>query len=169
MSSSEEHGIRVDIAQMAAKFLENWKHYVFQSLLATVTIVVVLVLLTLENAVIVAAVGASTFIVFAMPRNITAKTRNLFGGHMIGLVSGSLCHCIPHGSSPAAIVVYGFAVGVSIFLMVVLDMEHPPAAGTALGTVIAGFSWSVGAAVVTTALVLAIVHRFCGRWIKDLV
>ena len=167
--SSEEQALRRNFGQMGKEFREHWKHYVLQSLLATATIAVVLVFLTLENAVIVASVGASTFIVFAMPKNITAKPRNLIGGHMAGMLVGSMFHFIPHALPMAAVIVYAAAVGVSIFLMVVLDMEHPPASGTTLGVVISGFSWGVGAAVLTATVILSLVHRFCNRWIRDLV
>jgi hypothetical protein len=60
-------------------------------------------------------------------------------------------------------------VGISMFLMVALDMEHPPASGTALGVAIGGFSIMVMVAVLTSAVVLSLAHHYLKRYLKDLV
>lgn len=154
---------------VSRKLKRNWKHYVFQSLLATVSIAIVLFFLTLENAVIIASIGASTFIVFAMPKSVAAKSKNIIGGHVIGIIVGSLCSLIPHTSSLVSVFVYAIAVGISIFIMVVVDMEHPPASGATLGVAITGFTWGVTIAVMTAAIILSLIHRYFKRHIKDLV
>lgn len=140
----------------------------FQSLFAALAIFIVLLFLGLQNAVIIASIGATVFIVFAMPKGITAKPRNIIGGHSVGLIAGSLCALIPHPSFLYAIIVYSFTVGLSIFIMVVTDTEHPPASGTALGVVIRGFSLNVTIAVVTSAIILSLIHHFFKRYLKDL-
>jgi hypothetical protein len=61
----------------------HWRQYVLQSLYATMAVFLVLLLLHMQRAVIIASIGASAFIVFAMPQSITAKRRNLVGGHVI--------------------------------------------------------------------------------------
>ena len=129
----------------------------------------VLWFLTLENVVVVASIGASSFIVFAMPKSITAQARNVIGGHLVGLLSGSLCALIPQPDFMISILVYSLAVGISIFIMVVIDVEHPPASGTALGAAITGFSWHVAIAIVTAIIVLSAIHRYANRFIRDLV
>jgi CBS-domain-containing membrane protein len=68
-----------------------WKNYFYQSFLATVVVFIVLLLLNMEHAVVIASIGATAFIVFTMPRNITTAPRRVIGGHLIGLFSGSLC------------------------------------------------------------------------------
>ncbi|MHA1505856.1 MAG: HPP family protein [Candidatus Asgardarchaeia archaeon] len=145
-----------------------WKNYVFQSLLATLTVFLVLLLLSIEHAVIIASIGATSFIVFAMPKNITARPRNVIGGHMVGLFSGSLFSLIPQTSFIFSITLYSFAVGLSIFMMVVTDTEHPPAAGTALGVVVRGFSLNVAIAVITSSLILSAVHHLLRPLLRDL-
>jgi len=122
----------------------------------------------MEHAVVIASIGATAFIVFTMPRNITAAPRRVIGGHLIGLFSGSLCALIPHSSILPSIVVYSLAVGISILLMVALDVEYPPAGGTALGVAITGFSPNVMIAVLTSSIVLSLAHRFCKKFLKDL-
>lgn len=156
------------ITEMIKKFKLSWKNYVFQSLFATLVIFIVLLFLSLQEAVIIASIGATAFIVFAMPKNIAAKSRNIIGGHLTGLISGSLCALIPHPSFLPSIVVYSLAVGLSIFIMVVTDTEHPPASGTALGVAIRGFSLNVTIAVITSAIILSLVHHYFKRYLKDL-
>ena len=150
------------------EFKRLWKNYLYQSFLATIVVFIVLLLLNMEHAVVIASIGATAFIVFTMPRNITAAPRRVIGGHLIGLFSGSLCALIPHSSIFPSIIVYALAVGVAIFLMVALDAEHPPAGGTALGVAITGYSPSVVIAVLTSSIVLSLAHRFSKRFLKDL-
>jgi CBS-domain-containing membrane protein len=64
--------MRRSVLKMIEEFRHYWKHYVLQSLFATVAVFVVLCSLSLQNAVIIASLGASTVIVFAMPDSITA-------------------------------------------------------------------------------------------------
>ncbi|MEA3475081.1 MAG: HPP family protein [Candidatus Cloacimonadota bacterium] len=66
-----------------------------------------------------------------------------------------------------SILVYSLAVGLSIFVMVVIDTEHPPASGTALGIVITGFSLNATIAVITSAIVLSLVHHFFKPYLRD--
>lgn len=161
--------IRRHWARIRADFPGRWKNYLYQSFLAMVVVFIVLLSLTLENAVVIASIGATAFIVFTMPKNITAQSRRVIGGHIIGLLSGSLCALIPHTSTVATILVLSLAVGISICLMVTLNLEHPPASGTSLGIAMTGFSMEVFIAVLTSSLILALAHRFLKRFLRDLV
>ena len=154
--------------RIRGEFPRLWKNYLYQSFLATIIIFIVLLLLTVENVVVIASIGATAFIVFTMPKNTTAQPRRVIGGHIVGLISGSLCALIPHASTLASISVFSLAVGISICLMVALDFEHPPASGTALGISITGFSPSVMVAVLTSSLVLSLAYHFSKRFLKDL-
>jgi CBS-domain-containing membrane protein len=149
-------------------FSRLWFNYIYQSLLATVVIFIILLLLNLEHVVVIASIGATAFIVFAMPRNITATPRRVIGGHIVGLICGSAFAFIPHPTALTAIIIYSLAVGTTVFLMVALDFEHPPAGGTALGVAITGFSVSVMVAVLTSSIVLSLAHRFFKKYLKDL-
>lgn len=155
-------------SRIRSAFPALWKNYIYQSFIAAIIIFIILLALNIEHAVVIASIGASAFIIFTMPRNITARPRRVIGGHIVGLFSGSLCALIPHTSSLVSISVFALAVGISIFLMVALDFEHPPASGTALGVAISGFSLSVMLAVVTSSLLLSLAHHFCRRFLKDL-
>ncbi len=156
------------ISKIVKELRLYWKNYVFQSLFATLAIFIVLLTLSLQEAVIIASIGATTFIVFAMPKSITAKPRNVIGGHIVGLISGSLCALIPHPLFIHSIMVYSLAVGFSIFIMVITDTEHPPASGTALGVAIHGFSLGVTIAVIISVVILSLIHHLFKRYLRDL-
>ena len=60
------------------------------------------------------------------------------------------------------------AVALSIFLMAATDTEHAPAAGTALGVVVHGFSWGLILFVVSSAIMLSVVHTMLRPRLRDL-
>ena len=156
------------VQKMVEEFGLYWKYYVLQSLFATLAVFVVLYFLSLQNAVIIASLGASTFIVFAMPDSITAKPRNVIGGHLVGLFWGFVFCLAPHAATIGSLVCYSLAVGLSIFSMVVTDTEHPPAAGTALGVAITGMTPNVLVAVILSIVLLSLIHRFFKPYLRDL-
>ncbi len=157
------------INDIAEEFKKSWKQYIFQSLLATVIIFVVFLGLKLSHPLITISIGATAFIVFAMPKNITANPRNVIGGHVAGVAVGFLLLLIPHSSFLSSIFVYSFAVGFSIFIMVTLNIEHPPASATALGIVMNGFSIKACAVFFISILILLITQRYFKRFLKCLV
>ena len=154
---------------MKDELRQYWKHYVVQSLFATVVLAIVFVFLTLQHVIVVASLGSTAFVIFALPKSITAKPRNVIGGNLVGLISGSLCALIPQPNYWITLLVYSFAVGISIFIMVVTDTEHPPASGLALGVVFRGFTWTVAIAVISASVLLSLVHHFFKDSIRDLV
>jgi CBS-domain-containing membrane protein len=128
------------------KFRSNKGRYIFQTSLATSSVLLILAALnTISNVAVIAALGASSFIVFCFPHAQVSRPRFLIGGYLIGIVVGSICYWLSRRlplSAPMNLipefsyVVFGAAaVGLSIFLMVVTNAEHPPAASLALGFV----------------------------------
>jgi CBS-domain-containing membrane protein len=146
----------------------HWKNYVWQSILATLAVFSVLQVLSLQRAIVVASVGATAFIVFMKPRNPFAAPRNVVGGHLIGLATGLLFALVPRPMPTLHLVLCALAVGGSMLLMALADMEHPPAAGTALSVALNGVSWQIAAAVVTSAVMMALVHEVLQPHLKDL-
>jgi len=158
---------------MLEEFEAGWKHYILQSLAATAVIFILLLSLSIrQEAVIIASIGATSFIIFAMPNTLTAQARNVVGGHLVGLGCGLVSAVIVKYFAIEFSVFYSFvyavSVGLSIFIMVVIDVEHPPAAGTALGVAIRGFSWKVVIAVVAGAVILSLIHRLFRGCLRDL-
>jgi len=149
--------------------IKSWKKYVFQSFLATLTVLLLILILKMEHIVVIASIGSTAFIVFALPKSITARPKNVIGGQMIGLLSGSICALIPHNSFISSIIVYSVAVGLSIFLMITTDTAHPPASGTALGIAITGFSINIALSLIISVTILSFVHHFLKPFLEDLV
>lgn len=85
---------------------------------------------------LVASMGASAVILFAMPHSPVAKPWSLVGGHCISATIGIFCAIlIPHTWVAAAV-----AVGLSIFAMHLARCLHPPGGASALTTVLGGES-----------------------------
>ena len=108
---------------------------------------VVLVLLfvfdSVTQTVLIAALGASAFIAFAVPRSPHSGPRHMIGGYMVGILAGSLMATLasiidlPPGEHHAVIIIFGaIAISLAMFTMVVTRTEHPPAAALALGLVL---------------------------------
>jgi len=149
-------------------------HYILQTLMAFVCVVVlVLVLEIITNGVIVAALGASAFIVFAMPKHDTARPRSLIGGHVLCLVIGLACSlplrlgCVSPGVGQG--LMGAVAVAVSIFGMVVFNAEHPPAAGNALAFAITIGGWGPITFTLGAVCFLSLVRYVLRGWLRDLV
>lgn len=161
------------ISKMRKELKLHWQNYLLQSLAATVVIFLLILLIHLhENPVIIASIGATTFIIFATPKSIFATPRSVVGGHLTGLVCGLLGALIMHwfavDSTVVNSLIYASAVGMAIFVMVAIDTEHAPAAGTALGIAINGFSLHLLIVVMVPVVILAVVHVVFKNYLKDL-
>ena len=160
--------MKKSIKKIDREFRQHWKNYVLQSILATFSVFIVLYFLSLQHAVIIASIGATAFIIFAMPDSITAQPRNVIGGQLVGLFFGFLFSLVPPATMLSSMIVYSLAVGASILTMVIIDMEHPPAAGTALGVALTGITWEVFVAIVVSIILLSIIHVLFKPYIRDL-
>ena len=128
------------------RFSRNKLRYLLQCVLATVSAMLVLTVLnTIANKVIIASLGASCFIAFCVPHHRASRPRFMIGGYMVGIAAGTLCSwlgTIVFSEPPSAVPIYssvifgGLAIGLAMFLMVVTNTEHPPAASLALGLVL---------------------------------
>jgi CBS-domain-containing membrane protein len=160
------------------KFKQYPLKYVIQCLVASLTIMLTLSFLNLfHQTTMIASLGATTFIVFAMPSAHSAKARGLIGGYLIGILIGVVfdrLFSLLAGSSIIAVThtwysVFGaLAVGATIFLMVVTNTEHPPAVGVALSLVIQPWEVKTLVFLVSASLLLAAARRILGSWLIDL-
>ena len=158
--------LNIDLnATIAYKFKKLWIYYILQSSLAAVALLIIALALGRDKMVIVSAMGATAFIVFALPTTVPAQTRNVIGGHLVGLAAGGIFYftALPYP------VEYPLAVGIAIFAMVALDVEHPPAAGTALAVVINEVSADVFIYIMMSALILSQCRYFLRHHLKDLI
>lgn len=146
----------------------TWKAALVQSSLASGAIFLTFLVLRLEHAAAVASMGATAFIVFIMPESLTARPKNVVGGHLIGLAAGSLCSLLPVPSALHVMLACSLAVGLSLLLMVVTGTQHPPAAGTALAVALAGASTGILVGVLVSAIVLASFHAVLKKRLVNL-
>ena len=120
------------------------KRYAMQCGLAGLVVLVLLFVLdAVTQTVLIAALGASAFIAFAVPRSLHSGPRSLIGGYIVGILAGSAMGTlhnmidVPVNYDHAVMVVCGaIAISLAMFTMVVTRTEHPPAAALAIGLVL---------------------------------
>ena len=154
-----------EITVIYGKFKRLWKYYIFQSLLAATAMLIIMVAIGKDKMVLIGAMASTAFVIFTMPGTASAKTRIVIGSHLVGLVSGAIFYCI---NIPLPLEC-ALAVGTAIFLMVALDVEHPPAAGTALAVAVRQVSPYDAFIIIATALLLCLFARLLRPYMKNLV
>jgi CBS domain-containing membrane protein len=88
-----------------------------------------------SSYLIVASMGASAVLLFAVPHGPLSQPWPLIGGHLVSAVIGVSCaKFIPDLFFSASI-----AVGLAVALMYYLHCIHPPGGATALSAVVGGF------------------------------
>ncbi len=148
-------------------FQTNASLYAAQCMLATVAIFAVLLVLdSVTQTVLVASLGASSFIAFTMPHVEASRPRYLLGGYLMGTLTGctmSLLGDLFFVDLPAAsLVLAALATGSAIFLMVITDTEHPPAAALALGYALNDWNGLTVGVVFAGILAIAMIKE-CGK------
>ena len=130
-----------------------------------------------SNAVLVAALGASCFIAFAMPHRDISSPRYMIGGYAVGALTGAACayaassHLI--NTLPIAHAFYyvffgALAVGLAMFFMVLTDTEHPPAASLSLGLVLNHSDFKTIVIVLFGIASLSLIKEILRPLLKDL-
>lgn len=85
-------------------------------------------------ATLVASMGASAVLLFAVPHGPLSQPWSVFGGHMVSALAGVWCAQVIEQPLFAA----ALAVGLSIAAMHSLRCIHPPGGATALSAVVGG-------------------------------
>ena len=156
---------------------ENVKRYALQcSLAAAVVLIPLLVLDAVTQTVLIAALGASAFIAFAVPRSLHSSARCLIGGYLVGIFAGSLMSTLNSTFDFSDIVIAhtsmvvcgALATGLAMFLMVVTKTEHPPAAALALGLVLNEWNLLTLAVVIAGVVTLSICKQLVLPILMDL-
>ncbi len=161
-----------------AKFKQNKARYTFQCLLTTLSVLLVLLLLdAMSNVAVIAALGASSFIVFTIPHAQVSRPRFCIGGYIIGVAAGGLCYWLAHIPWPdvllpayayADVICGALAVGLTVFGMVVTNTEHPPAASIALGLVLGEWSLKTVIVVMVGITVLSLLRLLLKPILRNL-
>ena len=146
------------------------------SLAGAVVLVLLLALDTVTQTVLIAALGASAFIAFAVPLSLHSSPRHMIGGYVVGILAGCLMSTLFSSIdvssafvTNAAMIVFGaLAMSTAMFFMVVTRTEHPPAAALALGLVLNEWSGTTIVAVLAGVIALSIFKRMVLPVLMDL-
>lgn len=141
-----------------------------------VVLVLLLVLDAVTQTVLIAALGATAFIAFAVPRSLHSAPRNLIGGYAVGILVGALMGTINSLIDVSAnfdhaimIVCGAIAISLAMFTMVVTRTEHPPASALALGLVLNEWSLLTLMVVMLGVIGLSIVKQLVLPSLLDLI
>lgn len=153
------------------------RRYVLQCALAGIVVLILLLVLdAVTQTVLIASLGASAFIAFALPRSLHSGPRHLVGGYLLGILAGTtmatlnLWITVPGVWDHAVMVVFGaLAISLAMFAMVVTRTEHPPAAALALGLVLNEWDMATVLVVLAGVTVLSVVKRLVLPLLMDLV
>ena len=121
----------------------------------TIGVLTVLTYKTTLGLFIAASFGSSMVLLFGFPESPFAQPKNVFFGHLVtALVGVFFVNFIP---LPIYISIAG-AVGIGIFLMIVLDIVHPPAGGNPIMVIIgsASFEYLINPIIFGCILILLI-------------
>lgn len=160
---------------IANKIQYHLKNYLIQSLFAAIAVFIILFAFNLyTNPVIVAGMGSTVFAAFAMPKSVTASTKNILGGHSLGILTGAGFNLLYFSDflrawPTAQLVVVALSISLSIFLMVFFDFEHPPASGIAMGITISPLAWQPVVFILGFSAALCFIKWLLRSWLIDLV
>jgi len=156
---------------------DHIRRYALQCSLATAVVLILLVALdAVTQTVLIAALGASSFIAFAVPRSLVSSPRCIIGGYLVGISVGVLMSTLNRAfdfpdavlTHVSLIVFAALATGLAMFLMVVTRTEHPPAAALALGLVLNEWSPLTLLVVISGVVGLSICKRLVLPILMDL-
>lgn len=147
---------------------DNIRRFAIQSSLGTLVVLILLVALdAVTQTVLIAALGATTFVAFATPRSPISSPRCLIGGYIVGIIAGSLMSILntslgiaePMFAHMSLILFGALATGIAMFLMVVTKTEHSPAAALGLGLVMNEWSGLTLIVILAGVVVLSLCKR----------
>ena len=156
---------------------DNIKRYATQcTLAATVVLILLLMLDAVTQTVLIAALGASSFIAFAVPRSLVSSPRCMVGGYIVGIIAGILMSTLNVAlniqdtvvAHTSLILFAALATGLAMFIMVITRTEHPPAAALALGLVLNEWTSLTLLVVVGGIVALSISKQLILPWLMDL-
>ena len=162
---------------MYSKFKKNYVNYLLQSFLVFVCIALLLMLYKLFGGIIVASLGASSLILFVSPHSKSAKTKNVVGGYICGIIIGVLCSFIYYKFlglnfeelNYILIFLCAAAAAIATFLMVSTNLVHAPAVSLAIGLSIDPECLQLAFAALIGIVILCVIRNLLKDHIKNLV
>ena len=110
------------------------------------------------------SLASSIYNVFVFPLSTSAKTKNLLGSYVIAITVG-ICFSLLKNIDfviqiPGYLFIVGsFAIGLMIFISSLFNLEHPPAAGIALGFVYTSWNYFTPLILMIAISELAIIKK----------
>jgi len=159
------------------KFSRNRRSYALQSGLVAITMIAVLMLLdSVYQTILIAALGASSVAAFSSPNMRASRPRCLIGGYFVAVVVGCGLSFLAGGAGgltgvdqdAARIVVGAVAAGLTMFTMAVTDTEHPTAAAVALGFVLNEWDVMTVFGVMSGITAISVTKELFRNWLIDL-
>lgn len=141
--------------------------YLIQAGLASLALLAILLIEQgVSSGIIVVTIASSTATVFVVPHSVASTPRRVVGGHVVSLTVGialwGVLHLVTGDANAASntqIDIFGAAaVGLAVLAMATTNTEHPPAAGTALGIIVEGMSFTFIAFILSAAIILSLVR-----------
>ncbi len=148
--------------------------HVFQSLMACAYIFIAFwIVHAFESELAIASLGASAFIAFSFPHAKSSRPKFLLGGYLTGALCGYICSLlmalIPETLPiPGYIPACALAVLLSMFIMTVLNLEHPPSAALAVAVTLAAKPIAMGLAALGCVAVLVIIKELLKSRLRNL-
>jgi succinate-acetate transporter protein len=143
--------------------------FLLQSLLVSTLVFIGVALLAYSShTVILSSIGASSiaasaFICFMLADINSAKVRNILGSYIIAIIAGILCSFIAEqlfavNFSQYSLIIHiifsTLAITIAVVLMLVINIEHPPALGLALGLVLDIWDLRTIICIITTIILM---------------
>ncbi|MCH7907673.1 MAG: HPP family protein [Chloroflexi bacterium] len=153
------------------------RSYLFQAGLASLALLAILLIEQgVSNGIIVVTIASSTATVFVVPHSIASTPQRVIGGHVVSVIVGlavwGILQLITGHASTASntqIDIFGAAaVGLSVLMMATTNTEHPPAAGTAFGIIVIGFSFTFIAFILSAAVILSLARAILRNRLQNL-
>ncbi len=162
------------------------KHFFWQLAAAVIFLAIVLTLMSLDSkSQVLWAIGAgslasSIFTVFTIPASIAAQPRRILGGYALAISVGLLAHFllskifilfashVDLGNTQIFWVSSAIVMGLVMVLMVLLDCQHPPAAGVALVLILGVQEYYTVAVILLTVIVLAFIRFYLKDYLINL-
>jgi CBS-domain-containing membrane protein len=153
------------------------KYIAFQCCIIFISLGSILMLYDFLGGIIVASLGASSFILFATPHTNSSRAINLVGSYIFGAFSGiafSFLHAalltLDHSGIHFAIIIgCASSAALTTFLMVKTGLVHPPAAALALGLAADPKSLQTGGAAIIGVIILCLVRYLLRKKVKNLI
>ena len=136
---------------------ENFFKAIVAGFFSTLTIgaLTVLTYKTTLGLFIAGSFGSSMVLLFGFPDSPFAQPKNVFFGHLVTALVGVFF--VNFISLPIYISI-AFAVGIGVFLMIILNVVHPPAGGNPIIVIIgsASFQYIISPIITGSILILLI-------------